>query len=323
MDFNYILKKFFYSLITIIMVITINFFLFRVMPGNPVTMVSTTSNMSFEFSQKLNKLYGFDKPLPIQFAKYVRQLLLGDFGNSFRFKRPVLDILGERLMATLLLALCAQIIAIGLGVIMGAIAAANRGKKIDVFALAVILFVYAIPSFWLGMILISFFSVVLGWFPVSGMVIAGVDHATTLIYIKDLIRHLVLPSISMGLAIVGGYAMIMRGSLSDVLTEDYITTAKAKGCKRIDVVIKHALPNAMLPMVTIIAIRLGFAIGGALQTEIVFSWPGIGRLIYEALEARDYPILQGAFLIVSFCVILANFLADILYGYLDPRIKYE
>ena len=323
MNVSYISKKFFYSLITIIMVITINFFLFRVMPGNPVAMISKTSNISSEFSQKLNKLYGFDDPMPIQFAKYVRQLVLGDFGNSFKFRKPVLDVLGERLMATLLLALCAEIIAIGLGVIMGTIAAANRGKKIDIFMLTVALFIYAIPSFWLGMILISFFSVVLGWCPVSGMVIAGADHATTLIYIKDVIRHLALPSISMGLAICGGYAMIMRGSLLDVLTEDYITTAKAKGCKRIDVVIKHALPNAMLPMVTVIAINLGFMVSGALQTEIVFSWPGIGRLIYEALEARDYPILQGAFLIISFCVILANFLADILYGYLDPRIKYE
>jgi len=231
--------------------------------------------------------------------------------------------LGNRLMATLLLAFFAQLFAIFLGVIIGTVSAAFRGKKIDVVALGFALFIYAIPAFWLGIVLVSFFSVRLGSLPLNGMVVAGYSHPTTWAYIKDVANHLVLPVFSMGLAICGGYTMIMRGSLLDVLTEDYITTARAKGFKRKDIVMKHALPNAMLPMVTVIAINLGFMIGGAIQTETVFSWPGIGRLVYEALMARDYPILQGAFLIISITVIVANFIADILYGYLDPRIKYD
>jgi peptide/nickel transport system permease protein len=223
----------------------------------------------------------------------------------------------------LLLAFFAQLFAIILGVVIGTVSAAFRGKKIDVALLGFSLFIYAIPAFWLGIVLVSFFCVTLGVFPLNGMVTAGIDYTSTWMYIKDVAKHLVLPTFSMGLAICGGYTIIMRGSLLDVLTEDFITTARAKGFKRRDVVMKHALPNAMLPMVTVIAINIGFMIGGALQTETVFSWPGIGRLVYEALMARDYPILQGAFLIISFCVIIANFLADMIYGYLDPRIKYE
>lgn len=323
MNINYLLKKLFHSFITLIIVITINFFLFRVMPGDPTAMVAKSANLSPEYAEKLNEMYGFDRSLPVQYAIYIKSLVTGDFGMSFKFRKPVINIIGERIMATILLAICAQTIAILFGIVVGTLAAAHRGRKIDVGALGFALFIYAIPAFWLGIVLVSFFSVKLGVFPVNGMVDAGRDYATTWAYIKDVLHHLLLPSISMGLAICGGYTMIMRSSLLDVLTEDYITTARAKGYKRKDVVIKHALPNAMLPMVTVIAINIGFMIGGALQTETVFSWPGVGRLVYDSLEARDYPVLQGAFLIISFCVIIANFIADILYGYLDPRIKYE
>jgi len=323
MNFKYLSKKLGHSLITLFIVITINFFLFRIMPGDPFAMIAKAGNLSAEYKEQISAMYGFDQPFFIQYFKYIRQLFALDFGTSFKYRQPVIDILGNRLMATLLLAFFAQLFAIFLGVIIGTVSAAFRGKKIDVAALGFALFIYAIPAFWLGIVLVSFFSVKLGTFPLNGMVIAGYSHPTTWAYIKDVANHLVLPVFSMGLAICGGYTMIMRGSLLDVFTEDYITTARAKGFKRKDIVIKHALPNAMLPMVTVIAINLGFMIGGAIQTETVFSWPGIGRLVYEALMARDYPILQGAFLIISITVIIANFIADILYGYLDPRIKYD
>jgi peptide/nickel transport system permease protein len=323
MNLSYILKKLFHSFITLIIVITINFFLFRVMPGNPFAMIAKAGNLSAEYVKELSNLYGFNDPFPIQYVKYLRQLINFDFGTSFKYRLPVIEIIGNRLMATLLLAFFAQLFAIILGVVIGTVSAAFRGKKIDVALLGFSLFIYAIPAFWLGIVLVSFFCVTLGVFPLNGMVTAGIDYTSTWMYIKDVAKHLVLPTFSMGLAICGGYTIIMRGSLLDVLTEDFITTARAKGFKRRDVVMKHALPNAMLPMVTVIAINIGFMIGGALQTETVFSWPGIGRLVYEALMARDYPILQGAFLIISFCVIIANFLADMIYGYLDPRIKYE
>jgi len=323
MNLSYLSKKLSHSIITLFIVITINFFLFRVIPGDPFAMIAKAGNLSAEYKEELSTLYGFNGSLPIQYVKYLRQLFTFDFGLSFKYRKPVLEILGNRLMATLLLAFFAQLFAIILGTVIGTLSAAFRGKKIDVAALGFALFIYAIPAFWLGIVLLSFFSVKLGILPLNGMVVAGLSHPTTWAYIKDVVHHLVLPVFSMGLAICGGYAIIMRGSLLDVLTEDYITTARAKGLKRKDIVIKHALPNAMLPMVTIIAINLGFMVSGAIQTETVFSWPGIGRLVYEALMARDYPVLQGAFLIISLTVIIANFIADILYGYLDPRIKYE
>ncbi len=323
MNINYILKKLFHSMITVLIVITINFFLFRVMPGDPFAMIAKAGNLSAEYKESLSALYGFDEAYHIQYLKYIKQLLTFDFGLSFKYRKPVLEVLGNRLMATLLLAFFAQIFAIVAGAVIGTISAAFRGKKIDVFALGFALLVYAIPAFWLGIVLVLFFSVKLGAFPLNGMVVAGLTHPTTWAYVMDVARHLFLPVFTMGMAIMGGYAIIMRGSLLDVLTEDYITTARAKGFKRRDIVIHHALPNALLPMVTVIAINMGFMISGAIQTETVFSWPGIGRLVYEALMARDYPVLQGAFLVISITVILANLIADILYGYLDPRIKYD
>lgn len=323
MNAKYLSKKLFHSLITVFIVITINFFLFRVMPGNPFAMIAKAGNLSAEYKAELSALYGFNEPFPIQYVKYLKQLAAFDFGTSFKYRQPVIEIIGNRLMATLLLAFFAQIFAILLGTLIGTLSAAFRGKKIDVLSLGFALFIYAIPAFWLGIVLVSFFSVKLGIFPIAGMVVPGLDHSTVWQYIGDVARHLALPVISMGLAICGGYTIIMRGSLLDVLTEDYIITARAKGFKRRDVVMKHALPNAMLPMVTVIAINIGFMIGGAIQTETVFSWPGIGRLVYDSLMARDYPVLQGAFLIISITVIIANFIADILYGYLDPRIKYD
>jgi len=323
MNLTYLSKKLFHSLITLFILITINFFLFRIMPGDPFAMIAKAANLSAEYKEELSTLYGYNQPFPIQYVKYLRQLVNLDFGMSFKYRKPVMEILGNRLMATLSLAFIAQILAISLGTLLGTISAAFRGKKIDVASLGLALFIYSIPAFWLGIVLVSLFSVKFGSLPLNGMIVAGTDHATTWIYIKDVARHLILPVITLGLAITGGYTIIMRGSLLDVLTEDYIVTARAKGYKRKDIVIKHALPNAMLPMVTVIAINFGFMIGGAIQTETVFSWPGIGRLVYEALMARDYPILQGAFLIISITVIVANFIADILYGYLDPRIKYD
>ncbi|PIE77065.1 MAG: peptide ABC transporter permease [Clostridiales bacterium] len=323
MNLSYLSKKLFHSFITLFIVVTINFFLFRIMPGDPFAMIAKAANLSTEYKEQLSALYGYNEPFPIQYVKYLKQLANLDFGLSFKYRKPVMDIIGSRLMATLTLAFIAQLLAIVLGMFFGTISAAFRGKKIDVLALGFALFIYSIPAFWLGIVLVSFFSVKMGWLPLNGMVVAGAVHTTTGAYIADVAKHLVLPVITLGLAITGGYTMIMRGSLLDVLTEDYITTARAKGFTRRKIVIKHALPNAMLPMVTVIAINFGFMIGGAIQTETVYSWPGIGRLIYEALMARDYPILQGAFLIISITVIVANFIADILYGYLDPRIKYD
>lgn len=322
MNLQYLLKKLFQSAVTLFIILVINFFLFRVMPGDPVSMIMRNPNSNPQVLAHLRSLYGFDKPLAVQFFLYLKELCVGNYGNSFVYKQPVLAVIASRLFATLTLAFCAEALAIGFGILLGKIAAVRRGERADIWVLGFSLVTYSIPTFWLGIVFIAFFCVNLGLFPTMGMSTSGVLFGSFFARASDLLNHLFLPSVTLALVIVGGYSMIMRSSLLDVLHEDYITTARAKGLPETDVINKHAVPNATLPIITIMAINLGFMIAGALQIETVFSWPGIGRLMYEALKARDYPLLQGIFLIVSFCVIAANFAADVLYGYLDPRIRY-
>lgn len=322
MNYKYFLKKIFQSIITIIIVLTISFILFRIMPGDPTSMF-VKSGIDPEVAAEIKSNYGLDLPIHQQYFVYIKNILTGDFGDSYTFRKPVMEVIGERMPNTILLALSAQAVAIVFGIIFGTIAAAHRGKKIDVGLLGLSLFIYAIPAFWFGMVLLVIFGVKLGWVPLFGMTTPGLRNITTWVHIKDVLHHLVLPTVTLGLAIFGSYVMIMRSSLLDVFTEDYINTARAKGFGRRYIISRHALPNAMLPMVTVIATSIGFIVSGAIQTETVFTWPGVGTLLLKALTARDYPLLQGSFIITSLAVVSANFIADIVYMYIDPRIKYE
>lgn len=281
------------------------------------------SGIDPEVAEQIKENFGLNLPLHQQYFVYLKNVIVGDFGQSFSFRKPVMEVIGSRLPNTILLALCAQAVAIVFGIIFGTIAAAHRGKKIDVGLLGFSLFIYAIPAFWFGMVLLVIFGVKLGWVPLFGMETPGLRNITTFEHILDIAHHLIIPTITLGLAIFGSYVMIMRSSLLDVFTEEYINTARAKGFSRGYIIRKHALPNAMLPMVTVIATSLGFVVAGAIQTETVFTWPGVGTLLLKALIARDYPLLQGSFIITSFAVVAANFIADIVYMYIDPRIKYE
>jgi peptide/nickel transport system permease protein len=215
----------------------------------------------------------------------------------------------------------AEILAIGIGILLGIIAASRRGTRIDVGTLGFSLVTYAMPSFWLGMIMVSLFSVGLNWFPVGGMESPGMAFADLGSRLVDILHHSILPIITMSILLIGEYALTMRNTLMDVLSEDYITTAKAKGFGEKYILRKHAVPNAMLPMVTIVAMNLGLVVGGAIQIETIFSWPGLGTLMYAALTARDYPLLQGLFLLITVSVIIANYIADLTYTYIDPRVK--
>ncbi len=321
MNKYYLMKKLFQSMVTIFLVLIINFFLFRVMPGNPLAMIVRNPNASEEAIEKIKVLFGVDQPMYVQLWLYFKQLAQGDLGMSFMTKEPVIQVIGEKLVPTLLLVGLSTIVAIIAGMFIGIVAASKRGKKIDIISLTFSLITYAMPTFWLGIMLVVFFSVTLNLFPTSGMSTAGAVFANSFEKALDVSKHLFLPTLTLALVLIGQFVLIMRNSLLEVLTEDYITTAKAKGFSEKLIIRRHALPNAMLPMVTIIAINIGFMIAGAIQIETVFSWPGLGRLMYEALNNRDYPLLQGIFLIVSVCVVLANLCADIIYGYLDPRIN--
>jgi peptide/nickel transport system permease protein len=316
-----LLKKIGQALLTVLGILIINFFLFRVMPGDPAAMLVRNPKMSPEAIQKINAMFGLDKPLYEQFGIYLGDLAVGDMGDSFIFKQPVILIIGERVLATLLLALLAELLAIAAGMLIGIFAAWKRGSKLDVVSLGFTLVTYSMPTFWLGILLVAFFAGFLHIFPVSGMVSPSLVFAGSLAKMGDILYHLFLPTLTLALVLIGEYALVMRNAMIDVLTEDYIVTARAKGLSEGDILKRHAVPNAMIPMTTIIAMSLGFTITGALQVETVFSWPGLGRLMYEALKGRDYPLLQGIFLITSVCVVGANFIADILYPYIDPRVR--
>ncbi|MFA5637742.1 MAG: ABC transporter permease [Anaerovoracaceae bacterium] len=316
-----LLKKLIYACITILIVLVFNFLLFRVLPGDPLAMMMRNPRATTEMLEGLKQFYGLDQPWYVQFFTYFKHMFQGNLGVSFLYKAPVSKIVVARILPTLLLVGVAELLAIFVGIIIGIVAAWKRGTKLDVGTLSFSLITYSVPTFWLGMIMLVVFCVGFKIFPTSGMFTPGMTFQTTGAMLHDLMRHSILPIVTMALVLIGEYALTMRNTLIDVLSEDYITTARAKGFKERYVLLKHALPNALLPMITIIAINIGFVVAGAIQIETIFSWPGLGRLMYEALSARDYPLLQGIFLLVTVSVVLANFLADITYSYIDPRIK--
>ncbi len=316
-----IAKKLLYALITILVVLVFNYLLFRVLPGDPLAMMMRNPRATPEQIEAVKRLYGFDQAWYVQFFTYFKHLFEGNLGISFIYKTPVTKVITTRILPTILMVGLAEILAILIGILIGVVAAWKRGTKLDVWTLGFSLVTYSVPTFWLGMILVVLFCVQIRLFPTSGMLTPGKNFASTGAMISDLARHLVLPVVTMSLVLIGEYALTMRNTLIDVLSEDYIITARAKGFRERYILLKHALPNAMLPMITIIAINVGFVVAGAIQVETIFSWPGLGRLMYDALGARDYPLLQGIFLLVTISVVLANVLADISYSYIDPRVK--
>ncbi len=308
------------AVLTLLFVILFNFFLFRVM-GDPTTQLARLPRATPEEIEKLQAQYGLDKPLVGQFADYVGDTARGDLGTSQRSRRPVWDEIVDAMPWTLLLVGTGTVIATLLGSWMGVIAATRRGQKSDHGLLGFSLFTYASPEYWIGIILILVFAV---WIPIlpSGLqVTPGVEFSSFFAEAVDVAEHLILPATAMTLMLLGQYFLIMRSSMVDVLTEDFITVKRATGQRWDRVVRKHAVPNALLPLVTLSAIQFGAVVGGAITIETVFSWPGLGELSFQAINDKDFPVLQGTFLIFSFAVILANLAADILYFYLDPRVK--
>jgi len=316
---RFILKRLVISLFLIWVVVTLNFFLFRILPGDPVRFLFNDPRMTQEVRQRLYASFGLDKPLPVQYGLYLLNSARGELGKSFVHLEPVAKIVGEKLVNTIILVGPATLFAIVLGSLLGVVMAYRRGTTTDTGILGMVLLFWATPTFWIGLLIIVAF---LGVLPTSGMFAPGASYLPFSQKIGSLLTHLILPLGTLSLALTGQYAMIMRNTLIDILSEDFITTAKSRGFRDSYILRRHAVPNAMLPMTTIIAINIGLIMGGAVQTETVFSWPGIGRLMYDSILTRDYPVLQGSFLVMAVCMIMANFVADILYGFFDPRVRY-
>jgi len=318
----YLARKLLLALITILVVVTINFVLFRVLPGDPVrSVIGRNVRISIETQMALREQFGLDKPVfPDQFLYTLGQWLRGNLGISWSLRRPVTEVLVAKLGNTLILIGLGQVLSIIFGVALGLVAGWKRKTAIDVAALTFSLIAWATPTFWLGIILLVAGSSWLG-LPTGGILSPANVGKPLYTVLPDLARHLVLPTLTLTILYLGEYMLIMRSSILEVLSEDYILTAKAKGLSHWQVLRRHALKNAMLPIVTLIALNLGFTVSGAIYIETVFSYDGLGKLFQTALVKHDFPLLQGAFLLLAVSVIIANLLADILYAYLDPRVK--
>jgi peptide/nickel transport system permease protein len=320
---RYLGRKFAQAFVTIIAIVVLNFLLFRLMPGSPERVLFRNPNLSPAVVEAARVRWGLDKPLiPDQLVAYVGSTLTGDLGYSFKFRgQAVTDVIADRVGPTLLLVGLGELVSIVVGLGLGAYAGWRRGGRVDRVGNGVSLILYSMPYFVIGMPLIIIFAAGLHWFPTSGMQSVGGGTKPLLESLIDLASHLALPLATVSLGLIGGYSILMRSSIIETRSEDYITTARAKGLSDGRVLRSHAFPNALLPMVTLIAINLGYVIAGAITAEVVFSWPGLGTLTVSALQSRDYPVLQGIFLLLAISVVLANLVADLVYGFLDPRVR--
>jgi peptide/nickel transport system permease protein len=308
------------ALVTLAFVLAFNFFLFRVM-GDPTTQLARLPQASPEEIEKLKADYGLDKPITGQFADYVGDTLTFDLGISQRTRESVWTEIKDALPWTLLLVGTGTLLATLLGSWMGVVAATRRGTKTDDGFLGFSLFTYAAPEYWIGIILILVLAVAVPIFPAGLQMTPGKEFSSWFAEAADVAEHLILPATAMTLMLLGQYFLIMRSSMVDVLTEDFITVKRATGLRWDRVVRRHAVPNALLPLVTLSAIQFGAVVGGAITIETIFSWPGLGALTFDAINDKDFPVLQGTFLVFSVGVIFANLLADCLYFYLDPRVQ--
>jgi peptide/nickel transport system permease protein len=323
MGSSYLGRRLVQALTTVLFIVVLNFLLFRAMPGSPERVLTRNPNISAATKEALRERWGLDKPIfPDQFITYFTSTIQGDLGLSFKYRgQPVAEVLGSRVWPTVILFGLGEAIAVIVGIALGAYAGWRRGGPVDYVGNGLSLVLYATPYFVLGMFLLVVFATGLGWFPTNGMLSTGARYDSFVDQLLDFGHHLVLPLATVSLGLIGLYSILMRSSIIETLAEDYVQTARAKGLREGRILRSHALPNAMLPAVTIVAIQLGYVIAGAITAEVVFNWPGIGTLTVDALSARDYPVLQGIFLLLAVSVVIANFLADMLYAVLDPRVR--
>lgn len=318
---NYVLRRFVHAFPLILCVIVFNFILIHLAPGDPIQSLVGEFPAPEAYVSQMRKAFGLDQPLPVQLFLYVRNVLKGDLGFSFYYKQPVLTVIFDRIPATLLLMVPAIVFSSLVGVLFGILSSRKPYSLSDNAISAFSLFGYCVPAFWLGQMLMVIFSINLGWLPSQGSRTLGTDMEGIPAFF-DRISHLLLPVAALAIRHVAVNARMMRSSMLEVGYEDYVTVARAKGLGEKEVMIRHMFPNALLPVVTIIGVDIGFLFTGSVLVETVFGWPGIGRLMYESIVKRDYPVLMGNFLITTVLVVVVNLIVDLIYMWLDPRVKY-
>ena len=303
----YIRRRLLQSLGVVWGVSVLVFFLLRLAPGDPVSLL-LAETASPEQMDAVREKWGLNEPIPVQYMVFLGRALQGDLGDSLFFQEPAIEVLMERLPATLQLSGVALLFSLSVAIPIGMMSALKRDSIWDYLGTGLAMLGQAIPPYWLGIMLILVFSVGLGWFPTSG---------------RGTIWHLVLPAITLGSVLMALVTRLVRSGMLDVLSEDYIRTARAKGLPERGVIVRHALRNILIPLVTVVGLQLGALFGGAVITESIFAWPGVGRLALQAINARDYPMVQASVLFISVVYVFLNLAVDILYVYLDPRIRYE
>ncbi len=323
-----LINKLAYYLVIILIILSINFFLPRAMPGDQLAYLigenpDMPTRMTDEEREVLLAHYGLDKPLSEQYLDYLVGISRGDLGWSIYRSAPVLEVILVRLKWTMLLTGTSTVIYLLLGIFLGAESAWARGNKKDTWSLISILTVSSLPVFFLGILLKIFFGAELDIFPLDGAKTTCASYANPLEGVLDILHHLVLPAATLVIAHIGGTYLLMRNSMLSVLGADYILSARAKGLSERYILNRHAIKNALLPIVTMAALMVGFMITGTIFVEKVFTYPGIGLLLYDSVMCRDYPLLQGLFLIIAISVVIANFIADMTYIWLDPRVREE
>ncbi len=321
---KYIIRRLIQIIVIFFVILTVLFLLFRLAPGDPVSRM-VDPDMTPEDSEYLISQLGLDEPLLVQYVIYIKNFFVGQFGYSFHYGEPVVKIIWDRLPNTILLFTTSIILSALVGVFFGKIASWHKGDKTDAGLTIGALVTHTLFLPWLALIMIWVFGFKLGWFPINGMVSEEVwldPDSGVLTKALDVMYHMVLPLATLFLIHFGAYLLIMRSSMLETLKEDYILTARAKGLEEKVIRDHHAAPNAALPVVTSVGLSLAFSINGGALTETVFSWPGIGRELVFSVSQNDYPLAQASFLLIASVVLISNLVVDVLYAYLDPRIRY-
>lgn len=327
---SYIARRLAYMVLLIFLVASVNFMLFNLMPGTTLEkyVIQAGGRMTAEKLDELKAIFGFDKPLHERYFIYITNMITWNFGFGYEARTSVAEQISQRLPNTLLLMGVSEIGAMIVGILLGVVAAYKRGSKLDTALVTTSLATYSVPVFWIGWLILSFFSVQLGWFEVGKIepLAWQFDHplarGAILEFIAGRLYMLFLPAVTLFIFIFGGWILLTRATVLETITEDYVTTARAKGLPERTVLLKHVLKNASLPLITSAALTFGFLISGAIITETVYSYAGMGMLVWRAIGSTDIPVMQAFFYVIALLVIVANFVADLLYGVIDPRIKY-
>ncbi len=313
----YLIRRLGQSLVLLLLVSMIGFVLIHLAPGGPLAQFTLTPGMSQADLARIAHQMGLDRPLPMQYWEWFRRLLIGDWGLSYRDNQPVLAVIGSHVPATLELMISSTLIAVLVGTWVGVLGALRRYSVFDYLATVGAMVALSMPTFWFGLVVIYVFSVKLAWLPAGGMYTIG-DGS-----FLDYLHHLIGPALVLALVTVAIWSRYMRSSMLEVTSQDFVRTAIAKGLPRRVVIIRHALRNALLPMITLAGLQLPTLLGGALVTETIFTWPGMGRLFLDSIGYRDYPVVMGLLMFTALLVLLGNLAADMLYAVYDPRIRLD